>query len=121
MAGLDPDILTQYKQQLLDKRQTLLDLRATSRDASQTVELDQTSVGRLSRMDALQGQAMSKESERRREIEVQKINVALVRIESGEFGYCASCDEPIASKRLDFDPSAALCIDCANKADSGIR
>jgi DnaK suppressor protein len=121
MTGLDADIIAQYKQQLLEKRQTLLDLQATSSDASQTVELDQTSVGRLSRMDALQGQAMSKERERRREVEVQKINAALGRIESGVFGYCASCDELIASKRLDFDPSAALCIDCANKADTGIR
>ncbi len=117
MSKLDTDTIARYKQQLLDLKQTLRDLQATGNDASQTVLLDQTSVGRLSRMDALQAQAMSKESERRRGIELQKIKIALTRIESGDFGYCTVCDELIASKRLDLNPATPLCIDCASKAD----
>lgn len=117
MTELTAEAITIYKQQLLDQQQMLLKLKKTGSDATRTVELDQTSVGRLSRMDALQGQAMSKERERRRDIELQRIASALARIESGNFGYCVACDERIAGKRLDFDPSAPLCIDCASKAD----
>ena len=106
-----------FRQRLLQQQQELLSLQGTADQASQTVELDQTSVGRLSRMDALQGQAMSRERERRRRIELQKITAALRRIEAGDYGFCISCGEQIALKRLELDPAAPLCIDCASKFD----
>ena len=65
-------------------------------------------------MDALQGQAMSKERGRRRGLELQKITAALQRIESGDYGYCLDCGELIAIKRLELDPAATLCIACAS-------
>jgi len=78
-----------------------------------TVELDQQSVGRLSRMDALQRQAMAEASERARSVELQKIDAALQRIAEGEYGYCLECGEEIAPKRLEVDPAASHCIRCA--------
>ena len=90
-----------------------MDLEKTTNDAAKTVELDQSRVGRLSRMDALQGQAMSLELKRRRQIEIQKINAALKRIEEDEFGFCLNCDEDISIKRLQLDPASPLCITCA--------
>lgn len=87
-------------------------------DDSRPVELDQTRVGRLSRMDALQSQAMAQETERRRHQELDRIDQALQRLAKGEYGDCLECGEPIAQKRLAFDPSAALCIDCADKSDN---
>jgi len=57
---------------------------------------------------------MSQARERRREIQLHKIAAALKRIERDDFGYCAECGEEIAFKRLEFDPAATLCIDCAN-------
>lgn len=42
---------------------------------------------------------------------------ALVRIESGDYEFCSSCDEEINPKRLEANPVAKLCIDCANIAD----
>lgn len=77
------------------------------------VELDQTTQGRLSRMDALQGQAMAQEVARRRETELKRIYAALKRIEDGDYGHCVSCDAKIEPKRLDFDPSVPNCIKCA--------
>ena len=106
------------KQQLLVLRDKLTEQREAGREAEQTVELDQTSVGRLSRMDAMQGQAMSKESGRRREVSLQKIAAALRRMESGDYGYCLTCEEDIALQRLEFDPTATLCIDCARKSEA---
>jgi DnaK suppressor protein len=104
-----------FRERLTQLREELLALEQAGKAASSTVILDQSRVGRLSRMDALQGQAMSQERERRRQIELQKINAALQRIQSGDYGYCSRCDEEIAFRRLEFDPSAALCIVCADK------
>jgi DnaK suppressor protein len=80
-----------------------------------TVELDQSRVGRLSRMDAMQGQAMSQEAQRRRELELRQIAAAMQRIDAGDYGYCLDCDEPIAEARLEIDPSTPRCIVCAGK------
>lgn len=82
------------------------------------VQLDQTTQGRLSRMDALQVQAMAQEVARRRETEIRRIDAALKRIEDGDFGYCVSCDEKVQEKRLDFDPSVPNCIKCARGGEA---
>jgi DnaK suppressor protein len=115
---IEADALNRFKQQLLDLQQELLGLEDTANDAVKTVELDQTRVGRLSRMDALQGQAMSLEAKRRRQIELQKITAALRRIEHNEYGECMRCGESIAIKRLELDPAASLCITCASEAEN---
>ena len=109
--------IAMIKARLLQLQQELQGLKDTGEDAASVVELDQTSVGRLSRMDALQGQAMSKETGRRRQVELQKIAAALRRLDSGDYGYCQSCEEPIARERLALDPGATLCIECANKKE----
>jgi len=106
------------RQRLVTLQAELTDQQETGREAEKTVELDQTSVGRLSRIDALQGQAMSQESGRRRAVGLQKIAAALKRMDRGEYGYCLVCEEDIALQRLEFDPSATLCIDCARKSEN---
>lgn len=101
--------------QTLEKREAeLLHLTEVSEESRKPVELDQTRVGRLSRMDALQAQAMAKETGQRRKQELQRIKAALERMEEDEYGYCVRCGEEIAAKRLELDPSVALCIRCAN-------
>ena len=73
-----------------------------------SVELDQTRVGRLSRMDAMQQQAMSQAVARLTDLERQRILSALGRMESGDYGYCVICDEKIVEERLRFDPSVLV-------------
>ena len=109
----DNDIET-YKNKLAQRKVELEEWSKKSRESREAVELDQTRQGRLSRQDAMMQQEMAKASERNRQIELQKIDAALKRIESGDFGYCVKCDEPIAKKRLDLDPSISICIDCAS-------
>lgn len=92
-----------------------------SRESTATVELDQTRQGRLSRMDALQGQAMAKAGEQRRKQQIQRLKGALVRLERGEFGECVQCGEPIAEPRLKADPATTLCLDCASERESQAR
>jgi DnaK suppressor protein len=96
-------------------RQELEALMAGSSEARSTVELDQTAVGRLSRMDALQGQQMALATDRRRALELKRIDSALKRLEDGDYGYCVRCEEPITAKRLAFDPAVTLCVACAEE------
>ena len=102
-----------FRALLLARKEELETLRQTSGEARAVVTLDQQSVGRLSRMDALQGQAMALEQDRRREQELARVDAAIARIESGDYGYCIACDEPIPEKRLRLDPAIPTCVDCA--------
>lgn len=86
---------------------------ALGRDAQKTVTLDQQSVGRLSRMDALQQQAMAKATQTRRSQLRQRILAALARMDDDEFGYCTDCGEQIPPKRLELDPTVPTCVNCA--------
>jgi DnaK suppressor protein len=102
---------------LLKLLETLESTEKTARDAAATVELDQTRVGRLSRMDALQSQAMSLETIRRREAQIRRIHVALERLANDEYGECVSCGEWIDPRRLEFDPSVLTCFECARASE----
>ena len=114
MADVD---IAGMRKKLLELREDLESLAATSEHSSKVVELDQSRVGRLSRMDAMQAQAMAQASGRRREVMLQKIAAALRRMDDDEYGFCQGCDEPINPKRLDLDPTAVLCVACAEKAE----
>ncbi len=91
----------------------LEDIDHAAKGSRSTVTLDQTSVGRLSRMDAMQQQAMANATSQRRQAEILAAKAALARIDEGEFGYCIECGEDIAPKRLDHNPTVATCISCA--------
>ena len=84
------------------------------RDGQAVVTLDQQSVGRLSRMDALQAQAMAKATQGRRDAQRRALIAALERLEQGEFGYCDACGDEIGAARLQLDPTAMRCISCAS-------
>jgi len=112
---MDESQLQQFKAQLLKLKADLLDDAEVSKDAAKAVELDQASVGRLSRMDAMQSQQMAQELSRRRQQQLVKIEGALRHIEAGDYGYCAVCDEEIDPRRLALDPSATRCVKCADK------
>lgn len=102
-----------HKERLKQMRDELAHLTEATQDSRKPVELDQTSVGRLSRMDALQTQAMQLETERRRGLELKRIESALGRIKSGDFGFCITCGEDIEKKRMAHDPTFPTCIACA--------
>jgi DnaK suppressor protein len=106
------------REQLLRNKQLLLEVTKTSETATETVELDQTRQGRLSRMDALQGQAMSIAASNRRKAELKNIELALKRIDNGGYGFCQHCDEEISLKRLEFNPTVSYCIHCAEKLEA---
>ena len=112
--GVDRD-LAELAEMLRTRQAELRALSNSARDSRKPVELDQSKVGRLSRMDAMQDQAMAQEAERRRAAELQRIDAALGRLKSGDYGYCVNCDEDIAPARLKLDPAVATCINCASR------
>lgn len=84
-----------------------------------TVSLDQSRVGRLSRMDAMQSQAMNQEAQRRRTLELSRLQFALQSVSGEDYGYCEDCGEEISEGRLMIDPAASCCIHCAEKREHG--
>lgn len=111
--SLPENQLELFARHLTDELELLESLAESSREAGGVVELDQTRQGRLSRMDAMQQQAVAQASEGRRIHRVNRIRAALERMRRDEYGECLQCGEPIAPRRLEADPAATVCIDCA--------
>ncbi|RUO26992.1 molecular chaperone DnaK [Aliidiomarina minuta] len=101
-----------YKARLQALKSELQQASASSADSQKPVQLDQQSVGRLSRMDAMQGQQMAQATERRRAQQLLQIEAALRRIAEDDYGYCIDCGEAINEKRLAIEPTTLRCIEC---------
>lgn len=113
MASANDSTSRQARQRLEGRRAELEQLSSISAEERDAVALDQQSVGRLSRMDAMQRQAMAQATERARASELVRIEQALRRLEDGEYGWCVTCGESIPAKRLEIDPATAMCVQCA--------
>ena len=114
---MEPEQLSQYESRLRQMRETIASLETTRRANSTVVELDQTRAGRLSRMDALQQQAMANAGRERAATELRRIDGALARIRNGTFGECVECVESISTARLEAHPAIALCLACAQSRE----
>ncbi len=106
-------------QQIDDLRQDLeRQLRRLERSigasdrASEVVELDQTAVGRLSRMDSLQNQSLAKNLREREHVKLALILEALRRVDQGRYGLCLVCEQPIGIGRLTVLPESRECAGC---------
>ena len=108
-----PEELEKFRQLRLNWREDLQSTSEVRDQSSDTVHLDQQSVGRLSRMDALQRQALAKAGKERAEQQLKMIEAALKRIDNDDYGDCLECGEPINPKRLEIDPTSLYCINCA--------
>ncbi len=107
---LDPKAI---RRRLERERKDLRHSSAAAAESRAPVAPDQQNIGRLSRMGALQDQAMAKAVDERRHERVGLIDAALKRLDDGDYGYCLGCDEEIPVKRLAIDPVIARCIKCA--------
>jgi len=101
-----------FRVKLKNLTQELQDDLAANLDSTKTVELD-TSIGRLSRMDAMQSQQIALELRRRQQNQLQRVESALQRIDKGTYGKCGRCHKDMTLERLDIQPDAVLCVGCA--------
>ncbi len=77
------------------------------------VELDPGAVGRLSRIDELQNQALTRNLREREQIQLGGLLRAFQRLEEGVYGLCIECGGEIPFDRLLVFPETATCVDCS--------
>jgi len=105
------------KRKLSQLRNELTEQLSNSSSATETVELDQTLQGRVSRMDAIQQQSVALSARKKAELRLRKVIAALNRMKDGDYGYCHQCDDTIPFKRLEVQPESVLCLVCQAKKD----
>ena len=117
-SELSPQQLEQLQKSLATKKKDL-EAQLVSVDLdTKPVTLDQQSVGRVSRIDAIQQQQMALANQQQSTELLRRIELALQRIDSGEYGSCLQCEEPIAVARLQAQPFASLCLDCQSAREN---
>ena len=112
---LDKKQKNEIFKKLVDLEKELEEEVQGARLSSQPVKLDQQSVGRVSRIDAIQQQQMQLASLQRLERRLQMVKAAQSRVGTEEFGYCVKCEEPIDIQRLKAVPESPVCVKCAGK------
>ena len=117
--ALQADEIEQLRQLLEIRRDQIETLLDSARTDSQPVALDQQSVGRVSRIDAIQQQQMALASRQQAQAQLGLVERALAGIASGDYGECSECGESIAFARLQAQPFAELCIDCQSALEGG--
>lgn len=103
--------LQHFAEKLQQLKIEIEQLLSDSVDSSRPVDLG-LSIGRLSRVDALQQQAMAKANREAHQRRLVLIDAALRTLKSGRFGLCRSCEEPISLKRLEARPETPFCLEC---------
>lgn len=111
--AMEPD-LDAARRRLNEKKAELEAMSVMTEEARAPVALDQQSVGRLSRMDAMQHQKMAEAQERARKRDLVRVEMAERRLVTGEYGWCAECGDAIPDKRLAIDPMSERCVRCAS-------
>ncbi len=117
MQGLSPKNKQSLKSLLVQMHRDLEEQLSLSEAAIGIVTLDQTTIGRITRMDAMQQQSMAAFTREKAALRLRKVTLALHNMDHDEYGYCKKCDELIALPRLLAQPEANLCLSCQDRAD----
>lgn len=102
---------------LLKLRKSLTGAVAADEVASQPVALDQSAVGRLSRMDAMQVQEVAKANLRSHKRRLIQVDLALEHIADDEYGICRRCEDPVGYPRLKARPETPFCLECQGEIE----
>lgn len=113
LSHLTGEQLEGFRAELLRAVKRLERSMRTTEVAARPVTLDQTSVGRLSRIDAIQSQSLAQGMQERERQKLAFLQAALKRIEDGTYGICTGCGSQIRAERLAFFPEVPTCVDCA--------
>jgi DnaK suppressor protein len=114
-SHLTPNQLDELRTELERQLRKLQRSMRTTNRVMKPVQLDQSSVGRLSRMDNLQTQGLTAGLQVREQAKLGQIHEALKRMDAGTYGACVICGEPVAFERLMVFPEAPTCAGCADR------
>lgn len=117
-TSMDPRECQRFRAVIEKRLDELTAADSSKRDEARPVELDQTRVGRLSRQDALQSQALSVAALERSRAQINRLRRALKKIEDDDYGWCEECGEAIPEARLEIDPAADYCVACARRREA---
>lgn len=121
MTMLTPQQIAILREKLKRLREGFESGIEVRRQSSDDIELDQSRVGRLSRMDAMQQQAFAEAADRRARERLIQIKAAAQRLDEDRYGDCIDCSEHIGIERLLSDPCALLCSDCQEEREAAAR
>lgn len=109
---LNEEQIAELRGDLVELKGELERILASSADSEQPVALDQSAVGRLSRMDAMQVQAMAQANRRSLKLRLELVGQAQRLLEEDDYGYCRRCADPIGFARLKARPESPFCLSC---------
>lgn len=92
-------------------------IRETKEDISELTELVKpipldASIGRISRMDAINNKTINESSLREKKQQLNKLERAIENAESDKFGICTKCGNEIPFGRLEYMPHTTRCVNC---------
>jgi DnaK suppressor protein len=116
IAELTAEQLKELRQLLLAERDRLEAYLRLSEEGAKPVQLG-TPIGRLSRMDAIQQQEMTRAGRSTLELKRRQVEASLDGHTKGVYGQCRSCEEPIGYPRLRARPEAPFCLSCQDRRE----
>ena len=108
----DSQNLMVYRNQLQKSLCAIEEYLDKTEESAEAVSPDK-SLGRLSRMEAMQDQQLMLEARRRKKMQKVAVLSALQRIENNQFGDCIFCGKPINPERLEAAPESSTCVSCS--------
>ena len=109
---MDPVKQIHFERQLNELKTQLESALKMNAEDSEVVTLD-TNIGRISRIEQIQNQHLAKELKERQEAQLQRVDRALKKLKKGQYGICPTCKKPISEERLEVQPDAVQCVQCA--------
>lgn len=104
----------QFHEKLLKVRERIQDEIETLEDKTQPIS-PENSIGRVSRMDAINNKGVAEYSLRQAQRRLNAVNAWLLKLDTDAFGKCVTCKNEIPFKRLMFMPHSLKCMHCANR------
>lgn len=102
------EIKLKIEEEILKTKQLIGDYK----EQSKPVTLD-NSIGRISRMDAINNKSITESALRQAEVKLTKLNQALDNLDKPDFGKCVQCKQPIPLGRILLMPESNKCVNCA--------
>lgn len=100
------------KQIILDEIEETKYLIEEYKERTKPISPD-NSLGRLTRMDAINNKSVVEASLRQTEDKLMNLYRALDKLGTKDFGICLECKKPIPEERLIFMPESLYCVKCA--------
>jgi DnaK suppressor protein len=116
MDELTDEQVAELQTRLTSLRDELTAILESTREGTRPVALDEP-IGRLTRMDAIQQQSVSKANRAQADLRLRQVKQALDLVSRGDYGLCRRCEDPIGFARLSARPESPYCLACQDEID----